>query len=190
MATIIKYTNELQNEISSAQLSSLNRYVRQVYTDQHLDKEEFFVNGELSSTLYYVDSLSKTNKILEVDPNASFKYKYFQDDFTVYFHLNYKFEILVGKTVYVRDINDNTICYLNYNLPANTPIYESTEKYYYDAEGELKYRFHYASSGICVMIYDEQQDQADIFPQTIGQPGRFFTWQGFEYYQFAYPLVP
>lgn len=190
MATIIKYTNELQNEISSAQLISLNRYVRQVYTDDHLDKEEFFVNGELSSTLYYIDALSETSNILEVNPNAAFKYRYLQNGYMVYFHLNYKLGSIVGKKVYVRDINDNTVCHLNYNLPADMPIYESTEKYYYDAEGELKYMFHYASSGICVMIYDEQQDQADIFPQTIGQPDQFFTWQGFEYYQFAYPLVP
>ena len=62
-------------------------------------------------------------------------------------------------------------------------------EYYYE-NNTLKYTFEYDENGDCFIIYDETDDQKDIFAWEIGQPDVSFTWQGFEYYEFAEPIIP
>lgn len=137
-----------------------------------------------------MNSQLQIQNILQIDPNARFKYKYEQSGYVVLNHLVYKNNILSEKIISVNDEFNNTICYQKNNLAGITPNYLTTEKYYYDETGEVKYKFEYRVHGNCLMIYDEKIDQADVFPNTIGNPEQSFTWTEFEYYQFAEPLIP
>jgi len=190
MTTQIKYTTNYGVEVSMAQMQGLNSFTKQYIIDKILFKEEIYKENQLIGTLFYVSSQLQIQNILQTDPNARFKYKYEQSGYVVLNHLVYKNNVLSEKIISVNDESNNTICYQKNNLPGITPNYLTTEKYYYDETGEVKYKFEYRADGNCLMIYDEQIDQADVFPNTIGNPDQSFSWIGFEYYEFAEPLVP
>ena len=103
--------------------------------------------------------------------------------------LSYENNVLIGKSISVHD-GYNEICHRNYKVESGVATTLRTEKYYYNDNG-LKYIFDYNADGTCFLITDEQDNQADIYEWGIGDPDYTdFTWIGFEYYQFADPVIP
>ncbi len=87
--------------------------------------------------------------------------------------------------------DNNLICYQVFDIDTNQIIATRTEKMYYDQYGEEKYLFDYNVDGSCFRINDSQEPQGDIHAAKIGDTSyTTFTWEGFEYYQFAEPTVP
>ena len=189
MAIANKYTDFFGNLITSEQAQQLEQYIVQVFNDGVHVKNEIYSKEGLKNILYIINSSSQIDDILQEDSNPSFEISYQQSVYTVVENLAYQNSILIGKTVIVFK-DDNEICISKFNVLQDTPLFNSTEKFS-NVDDEVKYIFTYDFNGNCVMIYDNLQDQADIFPNTIGvDPDQTFTWVGFKYYQFAEPLIP
>lgn len=189
MSSTIKYTNELGNEITSQQIKSVSSYSK-IFTEYNIPvKKERYENNKLVDTLYYITSQQQLSTILSTNPTVSFNYKYLQNGFKILELLSYENNVLIGKSISVYD-GDNEICHRNYKLENKVATTLRTEKYYYDGNG-LKYTFDYNADGTCFLITDEQDYQADIYAWGIGDTDYTdFTWTGFEYYQFADPVIP
>lgn len=187
MTTVINYVNVFGDTITFDQAQLIDKYIKQIYIDGVHVKDELHTSEGLKGVYYFVDSLLEISNILNEDNNASFRYTYFQNGYKVVESLSYKESVLSYKVVTIY-IGDNDICTAKYDVLLNVPI--NVEKFLYDSNNELQYTLTYDTSGNCVMIYDNQQDQADILPHTIGSPNQFFSWSGKEYYQYAMPIIP
>lgn len=190
MSITIKFTNQFGYEVTTHQLENISSYYRTFFEDNIPVKEERYENNELVNTSYFVSTLKEINDILFTQPTSSFDYTYTQNNFHIKESLSYQNGILVDKNISVFDNDQNNICYRKFIFQNGIGVPESTQKYYY-INGELKYTFDYNLDGTCFIISDEQDFQSDIYAWNIGNPDYTdFTWNGFEYYQFAEPLIP
>jgi len=187
MDVTTNYTDLFGNMIPFEQAQLIDKYIKQIYINDVHVKDELYTSEGLKGVYYFVDSLLEISNILNEDNNASFLYTYFQNGYKIVESLSYKESVLSYKVVTIY-IGDNDICTAKYDVLQNVPI--NIEKFLYDSNNELQYTFTYDTSGNCVMIYDNQQDQADILPHTIGSPNQFFSWSGKEYYKYAIPIIP
>lgn len=187
MATVVNYVNVFGETITLEQAQLIDKYIKQIYINGVHLKDELYTSEGLKGVYYFVESLLEISNILNEDNNASFRYTYFQNGYKVVESLSYKDIVLSNKVVTIY-IGDNDICTAIYDALQNIPI--NIEKFLYDCNNELQYTFTYDTNGNCDMIYDNQQDQADILPHTIGSPTQHFSWSGKEYYQYAMPIIP
>ncbi|ASS49324.1 MAG: hypothetical protein A3D31_03635 [Candidatus Fluviicola riflensis] len=190
MSITVKYVTNRQMELTTAQLSLVEEYRKNIYEDSVLKRVEIFKNGSLSLTQYLVGS-SEIDDVLLSDPNAQIITHETFNGYDQETSLVYRDGGLIGKRIIVLDENDNCIYMAPIDLISDDPDYSSVVKTLYDEEGEDLYEFDYNEIGTCVHIYNLQETQADIFPSRIGvDPDIEFSWTGNEYYQFAYPVIP
>lgn len=191
MSTTIKYTTDSMAELTEAQLLLVNEYKKKIYENEILKKVEVYKGGVLSSNQYYLTDQSEVNTILADDHNAHIIVSEFVNNHSIGLSLVYKNNLVVGKRIYVTSMDDNLICFADYDLSNDSQIYTKTVKTFFDEAGEGLYEFEYNDTGLCIHIHNLQEVQADIFPPDIGvDPDIEFTWSGNEYYQFAYPIIP
>jgi hypothetical protein len=127
---------------------------------------------------------------LSINPNSTFDYIYNENGFKIHEIRSYQNNVLIDKVIKVYDLNDKIICYRDYEIEDGNILSYVTEKKYYDENENLLYSFDYNEDGTCFLISNEQEDQADIYAWSVGEPDVSFTWDGFEYYQNAEPLIP
>jgi len=190
MSTTVKFTNYFGSELITYQLESISSYYKTFFEDIIPIKKERYENNELVNTSYFVSSIEAINDILLIEPNSSFDYRYIQNNFNIKESLAYQSNFLVDRFVSVYDNDGKVICFRKYDIQNEVTTINTTEKYYY-IYGKLKYTFDYKSDGSCFIIIDEQDFQSDIYAWGIGDTDYTdFTWPGFEYYEFAEPLIP
>lgn len=191
MNIVIKFQNEFGHEISQQQINNgLENYSKVFYKDGELTMEETYSNGILVNTSKYVSSKIEIANELLINPNATFDYIYYESAYRLHEIRSYQKGILIDKVVKVYDLNNKIICYRDYEIEEGDIISYSTEKKYYDENENLLYSFDYNDDGSCFLIVNELEDQADIYAWSVGEHGVNFTWQGFEYYKNAEPLIP
>lgn len=191
MATTYSYKNLFGNQITNNQVNNLKEYFKDIYIDGMLKKTERIESSMVVHTYYY---LNGTESIYDLLPLFRNKKVSFYNVSTIN---NYKIEdiyaydngILVDRSKSIANVQDKIICYQGIDIVTGLSINNDTRKYYYE-NNTLKYTFEYDENGDCFIIYDETDDQKDIFAWEIGQPDVSFTWQGFEYYEFAEPIIP
>ncbi|RRJ92887.1 hypothetical protein [Flavobacterium macacae] len=153
--------------------------------------EKRYQDDQLYQTLYYAYSQYEITDILKNEINATIVYEYFENSFKITEYKNHKDGIETDKNVSVENSNGECICFTKYKLVDGqlSQISTETDKNYYET-GELKYVFEYNEDGSCFMIHNYQDPQGDIFGWDIGKPDIKFTWEGFEYYKNAEPIIP
>lgn len=191
MKIVIKFQNEFGHEISQQQITNgLEHYSKVFYEDGVLTMEETYSNGVLVNTSKYVSSEVEIVNELLINPNATFDYIYYESGYRLHEIRSYQQGFLIDKVTKVYDLNSKIICYRDYEIKEGNIISYSTEKKYYDENANLLYSFDYSDDGSCFLIANELEDQADIYAWSVGEHGVNFTWQGFEYYKNAEPLIP
>lgn len=190
MSTTIKYLNEFGEIVNSQQIINMINYSKLFSENGITIKEEFYKNNILESTCFHINSESEIVGFLQSNPNATFSFSYFLDIFKINEFIEYKNGLINTKIIHVNNQSNQTIAYQRYIIENNILTLSNIEKFYYE-NGEKKYDFEYNSEGSCVWIYNNIEYQSDIFALDIGNSDlTVFTWQGFEYYQFAEPLIP
>lgn len=191
MNTTPKYTNEFGQEISHQQLSHGVSYYSKIYYENDLPIiEETYKDGELVNTSKFVSSENEISDELLNNPNATFDYIFYENGYKVHEIRSYIGGIIDSKTITVYNSDNKIICYRDYEIENGNFVSHRTEKSYYDTNGELLYNFDYNDDGTCFLISNEQEAQADIYGWSVGDPDVEFSWSGFEYYQFADPIIP
>lgn len=187
---LIKGATEIT--VKEEQLPYGEEYAAELFLDKgRIIFEKRYQNRELYQTLYYAYSPQEIADILKHEKNASIVFEYVAGSFTITAYKNYKDGIETDKHVSVENSKGECICFAKYALVKGqlAQINNATDKNYYENE-ELKYVFEYNEDGNCFMIHNYQDEQNDIFGREIGRPGVKFTWKGFEYYQYAAPIIP
>jgi hypothetical protein len=190
MANTQIYTNNRGHEITLQQAVNSETYYKLYKVDDVVKKEEKYKNNILLSTTYVIVTVSDVPSILQENPDANFRLEYIQNNYKIKEFMRYENSILNHKSTSVVDpLNSKTICFQLTDTDLNIPVVSSTEKHYYE-DDELIYSFEYLENGDCLIIHDVEDPQFSIHASNIGNPGTSFTWAGFEYYQFASPVVP
>ncbi len=191
MNSIIKFQNEFGHEITQQQITNgLENYSKVIYEDGKPMIEETYNNGVLVNTSKYVSSELEIVNELSINPNATFDYIYYESGYRLHEIRSYQQGVLIDKVTKVYDLNSKIICYRDYEIKEGNIISYRTEKKYYDENESLLYSFDYNDDGSCFLIANEQEDQADIYAWSVGEPEINFTWQGFEYFKNEEPLIP
>jgi len=187
------YKNEYGNDITSAQANQLANYSQVIIDDNNQKIINTFVNGVLNGTTYTISSENDIAQILLLNPNASFTIASVTNGYDISESQSYKDGQLIYKNKAVGDSSGNCICVQNYDINTGLPVYMDTIKTYYDETGTSVYEFVYNNDGSCSLIDQIQVIDfgAEFLASQIGtDPDITFTWEGFEYYQNAEPLIP
>lgn len=193
MKEISKYIDENGIEVSVEKrvLESLPEYLFETYSENgKITHEKTYLNGELSNLSIYAYSDDEVELIVKnKEKNASITFINHQDFYKITEHLAFTDNKLVGNMITVEDKDANHICFKKYELQNSELTCTIIDKSYYE-NGIKIYDFEYNKDGSCFMIYSAQTFQEDIFAWDIGTSNTDFTWNGFEYYKNADPLVP
>ncbi|KOS05948.1 hypothetical protein AM493_07790 [Flavobacterium akiainvivens] len=192
METKIKYTDWQMNEIPVSEINAIKQYQKRYFVDGKEIKSELFINQEYDSTYYYINGREDVQQILRDNPNAHFSFSYENSGYEISETLHYENAILIDKMVYVDETEPDgaSICWAKVKFKDDAEKVVEVEKYY-NVNGERKYLFYYDSDGNCEKIYGEDDVTEDVWPSQIGiRPDVTFTWEGFEYYRHALPLIP
>ncbi|MFC6269262.1 hypothetical protein [Frigoriflavimonas asaccharolytica] len=191
MAGTNKFKNIYGKDITNNQTTSLKEYLKEFYIDGILKKSERIENSKVEFTYYYLDDSENINNLLPLYLNkkVSFYNISFVNNLKLEVIYSYENGILVGRCKSVIDSGNKIVCYQGLDI-SGLPINTETRKYFYE-NNEPKYTFEYDENGDCFIIYDDTTDQQDIFAWDIGDPNlTSFSWQGFEYYEHAEPIIP
>lgn len=192
MAIVRKYFDESWNEIQDISKESI--YHVEIFEGDRKIKNEHFSEGILVGISYYISSLDEIPSLLVGTSDTCFIKEHTIRNHTIREYLDYKGGALIRKRVWVADSpHDNLICIQDtyYDSLTNLPVNTNIEKSYFNREGLEIYRFEYFPNGSCLHIHNMQEYQCDIYPDKIGvDPSIDFSWEGFEYYKYAEPIVP
>ncbi|WP_026904657.1 hypothetical protein [Pedobacter glucosidilyticus] len=190
MANTINYNSDLGQDVTFEQTKQMDAYNKVFLVNGIPTKKERYEFNQLISKSYFVTSNVQISNILLNEPDTSFYYTYYTNNYKVQEMLSFKNAVLMGKWVTVWDQQGNDICFTKFDVQTNQLIPRDTEKSFYE-NGEERYFFEYdPHTGNCLMIYDKPYGDV-IYPNRIGvDPDEPFTWQGKEYYQHAEPLIP
>lgn len=191
MSNLIKYTNYFGHEIAFDQTSNIDGYFKAFYENNQVVKRERYESGELKNTSYVMYSQSDIDSFLMNNPNASIEYIYNQSSYSLIEHLVYAQGVMLERWVEVFNSTGALICFKKYKIVNGVLTAIGTDKHYYDINNQEKYFFVYNEDCTCFEVCDMQIDEADFYAWSIGvDPEVTFTWTGFEYYQYAEPLIP
>ena len=190
MNVTVKYLSDSSEEIEESELSAFNTYCKLFYEDGILKRKEIYSDGILTRKEYCLNSESEIDKILSTDPDACFDVVELVNNHRVERRLVYiKNKLASGKT-FVFTEKKELICIAEY-FSNDSESFWHVSKMFEDESGDTLYQFEYSDEGTCIYIHNLQEVQADIFPPSIGvDPSVEFTWEGMEYYQFSYPIIP
>lgn len=189
----VRFKNQQGIEISESEASILASFVKIFLVNDKEKIMEYYESNQLDQSCYILDPNEGIDMIIDqyLTKKVTFTRKEIINNYTKTEDINYNNGILESKKIFVDDPNGNFIAFQIIDIVTNLPILGSTEKYYYDSSGEEKYIFDYDhETGDCFMIYDLQELGGCILASHIGKPDTEFTWNGFEYYQHANPIVP
>ncbi|MEO4004693.1 hypothetical protein [Flavobacterium sp. CAU 1735] len=193
MEDIHHYTNANGTKITIEKTKSdyLPDYLFETYSENDtIIHKKNYINGELSNIAFYAYSEADIDRLVnEQNGTASITFIYTQNAYQVTEDLTYTDHILTDKRITVTDANANIICYKKYEPKEGVLTCVLTDKSYYKDNVNI-YDFEYYPDSSCFMITSVQTYQEDIFAWDIGTDATDFTWNGFEYYQNAEPLVP
>lgn len=193
MSEIVQYTNDdgveitIKKEISE----SLPEFYFETYFENgKLICEKQYENGELNNVSFYTYSNDEIESILkDKKGNVFITFIYYNRSYKVTENLAFRERSIVSKTILVQDQNQDQICFKKYELENSELTCIITDKSFYE-NGAEKFAFIYNNDGSCFMIDKVGAYQEDIFAWDIGTSKTDFTWDGFEYYRNAEPLIP
>jgi hypothetical protein len=193
----IYYTDYHGNLLTEQQLQLADSYIKVFKVDNRLRKEEFYNDGILSSSIYYVEFGSPHNDLLNLNLE-SISINEIEDvnsNYTKYHSYGYKNGIIQNKGLSVRtNFNDVAIMYQGLDLQTNLPDYNSAFKLYEDKNNGYEFEFNYYPTGELASVivsndtisfYEEyRSSELDLIPN--------FEWwnQYSSYYLNAVPAVP
>jgi hypothetical protein len=193
----IYYTDYNGNLLTEQQLQLADSYIKVFKVDNRLRKEEFYNDGILSSSIYYVEFGSPHNDLLNLNLE-SISINEIEDvnsNYTKYHSYGYKNGIIQNKGLSVRtNFNDVAIMYQGLDLQTNLPDYNSAFKLYEDKNNGYEFEFNYYPTGELASVivsndtisfYEEyRSSELDLIPN--------FEWwnQYSSYYLNAEPAVP
>lgn len=190
-------TNKLKNiyglEISNEQANMLVEYFDEKLINGEVKKIDVIENKLVERTYYYyyLDDSESISSLLPTYQNkkVSFYNVSYVNNYKVEDIYSYENGVLKGRSKSILNNQKQLICYQKLDLITNQIINNATQKFYYE-NNKSRYTFEYDEFGNCFMIHDNMFAQEDIFAWDIGANETSFTWQGFEYYQQAQPLIP
>ncbi|WP_116787192.1 hypothetical protein [Flavobacterium psychrotrophum] len=190
MAIEIRYTEWFGDEILPSQIATIEKYLKEYFFDGKHIKTELYIEQELKSTRYNIEDLNDIGRILNEDPNAGICYIHKELEYLIEEVSTYEEAVLKYKIIAVDELHDQAICYAQIDVQTGLPKLSDVEKYY-NVNGERKYLFTYDANGECEKIWGEDDYTEDVWPSQIGVRSDVkFTWDGFEYYRYALPIIP
>ncbi|MEG1589248.1 hypothetical protein [Chryseobacterium sp.] len=193
MSEIVQYINDngveivLKKEISEP----LPEFYFETYFENGKAKfEKQYENGELNNISFYAYSNDEIESILkDKKGNVFVTFIYIDRYYKITENLTFRENNIISKTITVQDQNEDQICFKKYELKNSDLVCTITDKSFYE-NGSEKFAFIYNDDGSCFMIDRVGAYQEDIFAWEIGTSETDFTWDGFEYYRNAEPLIP
>jgi hypothetical protein len=199
---ITKYFNGLAKPITFNQALMLQEYTKQTLINDKVKIEEVFVGQEISHINYYLDNDENQIQIRQKYINNSitfFKNEVINGIFKKYDKETYSRdnELVEKHLVVLKNDNPHPIYFKSINPVTNDLIY--LEKVHYDEQNEITYEFIYdnlTGSFEELTVLDPNNvvdtDHHIIMPDEIGVGNNAydFSWNGFEYYQNAEPVIP
>jgi hypothetical protein len=178
--------------LSQSQAVQLDTFYKVLLVNGRMKVTERYEKNTLDRIFYKLEAGEDMNTVLSRYGNQkiSIEKSQFIGEYIKCETFSYNNGILDGRLLTVSNGSGNLIAFQRIDINTELPILGSTEKYYHDSSGERKYLFDYDDTGECFMLVDEQEFGGDVLAVNIGQPGVYFKWAGFEYYQHANPLVP
>ncbi|RRJ92886.1 hypothetical protein [Flavobacterium macacae] len=202
MATTTKYLNGFAESITANQASVINEYIKQTLINNKLKFEEVFDKQKLVHINYYLDHSENPNQIRQKYSN--FTISFFKNEVISGIYRRYDKETynlkneLIEKHIEV--YNDGSPYPIYYRaLDPLTSQLVYFEKSYFDEQNNITYEFIYddlTGNFEKLTVLDPNNvvdtDHHIILPNEIGVGNNpyNFTWQGFEYYKNAEPIIP
>lgn len=193
MNEIIQYINNdgveiiIKKEISE----SLPEFYFETYFEngKAMCKKQY-ENGVLSNVSFYAYSNDEVESIVkDKKGNVFIAFVYHHSIYKITENIAFRENSIVSKTITIQDQNENLICFKKFELENSELVCTVTDKSFYE-NGTEKFAFIYNTDGSCFMIERVGTYQEDIFAWDIGTANTDFTWDGFEYYRNAEPLIP
>jgi hypothetical protein len=187
----ISHTNEHGIEVRTERrfYESINTLEEDYFENGNLIHRTHFENGEFKARLYFAFSIEQVNQLIDDSPTIKIIYRTWKNGYQIDEYIDCIDKILTAKRISVTNKSGDNICFRLLQFENGAVKLSTTEKSYFE-HGELKYLFDYNPDGTCFMVNNFQSYQEDVFASDIGTDKTDFTWKGFEYYQFADPLVP
>lgn len=186
--------------VANKQIEFLDEYIKQNLINNRMKLEETYKNGTLSSVTYFLDPSEDLEEVKLKFRSVSielYKNEVAKGDYRKYDVESFNSDgSLAIRSIEVIDGDMNLIYRKSFNAENNEIIY--FEKIYIDTENNVTYEFTYNEDGTFkwLSILDPQAfldtDDHEFGPNDIGidkNPYKF-SWEGFEYYQFADPIIP
>ena len=188
----IEYRDRENNLIQEMDARSKESYYKVFLKSKKKKVVERYYNQSLEQVFYYVES-ERIEKLLDDLFYESITFhtnKREQGEYIYYKSLLYHKKVLTDASISVKK-GEEIMLFQKLDVNTHQPIFTTTEKHYYDENGEEKYSFEYDENGEVFMIFDEQEAQADFLASRIGQDDSIdFTWEGMEYYKDARQIFP
>jgi len=182
----VKFTNEYGDKVDESQKDILEYFYKVYLVDEKPIKKEIYKYGNFIGNIYYVLSLEEIETRLKTEPSASINYSYNKNRYLVTEIRGYDNNSLTSCMTSVKNDNNESICFAKQEMHEGKLRLVVLEKHYYE-NNKLKYDFDYDQDGSCFLIYNMQDFQADIWPNSSEEN---FNWNGLEYYQFEQPIIP
>ena len=194
------YLNKYMEPVANKQIELLDEYIKQDLINNRIKLEEVYKNGTLLSVTYFLDSEENVVEIksrFKEIPIELYKNEVIQGNYRKYDVESFNLDgTLVSRSIEVLNDDMNLIYRKSFNIETNDVIY--FEKQYIDVENDVTYEFTYNEDGTFkwLSLLDPlafvDTDVHGFGPNDIGidkNPYKF-SWEGFEYYQFANPIIP
>ena len=184
---MIRYQDSQKNFITEAQITTLASYYK-IYFEENLKRKiEYFENGKLIQTSYFLDERPENFLDLCSSDKSYFYIQKNYDGFKYIECVEYFHAQISRIEIRIYDADNNLICLQNRDKYSQKAILGSTKKAFYRNNEEI-YQFDYNEDGSPFMIYSNEF-QGDFLASAIGKEVDF-SWEGLEYYQNAAILLP
>jgi hypothetical protein len=197
----IKYLNEYLEPINREQAIQSNEFIQQKTENGKVKIEETYKNGILSYVNYYLNNNENENEIRQLYPNIGLTF--YKNEIVNGIYKKYNVEAVdlngIVESKYVEVYGDSPYPIYFEAIDINTNERLSMFKAYYDIEKKIDYEFSYDNTTgnfkeLTVLDPYNYVDTSNhiILPSQvgIGYNDYDFVWTGFEYYQFATPILP
>ena len=194
---MIKYTNEYSDSITESQAINIGTFTKHFFISDKLKKNEHYTDGNIQYVEYFLEIDEEDIQIRSQYSNIGITF--YKEEIIQGNYRKYNVEdqdpdgTISSKRIEVLDQN-NDIIYSSV-LDVDTNEVETIFKSAYDDNGEYLYEFEYNLDGtldqVDIMISDDYHPTGTFRPEDIGvDPELQFSWEGFEYYQNAEPIIP
>jgi hypothetical protein len=189
----IFYYDKNSKEISLSEALLLERYWQVAIDEEQGKVTNTIEDGVIIGKKYAINAYDEMPIILRQEPCAAFELTHVINGYTVDEYQHYKKVVIDCLMKTVVDIAGNCIYFQKYDGHTEAFKHAFTEKSYYNELGEWVYQFLYNKDGSCSYIEEVQviSTDAGFMAFEIGtNPEVKFTWDGFEYYKNAEPVIP